>query len=147
HAVTVASGAAAINIALTALGIGEGAEVITPALTAVPTAGAICRAGAVPVFVDIDPVTRNIDPAAIEAAIGPRTAAIIPVHLHGMPAAMPAILKIAARHGLRVIEDCAQAQDVTVDGQMVGTFGDAATFSFYPTKNLGAAGDAGALLT
>ena len=147
HAVAVSSGTAALTIALTALGIGPGDEVIAPALTFPATAGAIRRSGATPVFVDVDPVSRNIAIAAIEPAIGRRTAAIMPVHLHGMPAAMAPILGIAARYGLRVIEDCAQAHGATIGGRAAGTLGDVAAFSFYPTKNLGAAGDAGALVT
>lgn len=147
HAVAVGSGAAAITIALSALGVGAGDEVIMPALTAVPTAGAVRRAGAAPVFVDVDPATRNLDPGAIESAIGPRTAAIVPVHLHGTPATMQDILAIAARRGLPVIEDCAQAHGASIGGRKLGTFGIAAAFSFYPTKNLGAAGDAGAIVT
>lgn len=145
--VAVASGASALTIALTALGIEPGDEVVVPALTAVPTAGAIHRAGALPVFADVDPLTRNLDPAALGAAIGPHTRAIVPVHLHGMPADMPAILAVARRHGLAVIEDCAQAHGASLGGRMLGTFGHAAAFSFYPTKNLGAAGDAGAIFT
>ena len=147
HAVVVSSGTSALSIALTALGIGAGGEVVAPALTAPATANAICRAGAVPIFADVDPVTRTLDPGAVEAAIGPRTAAIVPVHLHGMPAAMAAILAVAARHGVPVIEDCAQAHGASIDGRMLGTMGHAAAFSFYPTKNLGAAGDAGAIVT
>lgn len=147
HVVAVGSGAAALTIALAALGIGAGDEVIVPALTAVPTANAVRHAGATPIFADVDPATRNLDAARVEAAIGPRTAAILPVHLHGMPADMTALARIAARHGLRLVEDCAQAMGARLDGRLVGTFGDAAAFSFYPTKNLGAAGDAGALVT
>jgi dTDP-4-amino-4,6-dideoxygalactose transaminase len=147
HMVTVSSGTAALTIALAALGIGAGDEVITPALTAPATANAICHAGAVPLFADVDPVTRALDPGAVEAAIGPRTAAIVPVHLHGIPAAMAEILAVAARRGVSVIEDCAQAHGASIDGRMVGTMGHAAAFSFYPTKNLGAAGDAGAIVT
>jgi dTDP-4-amino-4,6-dideoxygalactose transaminase len=147
HAVAVSSGWAALSIALAALGIGEGHEVIAPALTAAATGGAIKRAGARPVFVDVSPVTRNIDPDAVSAAINSRTAAIVPVHLHGVAAPMHEILAIASRHGLHVIEDCAQAHGATLDGRKLGTFGTAAAFSFYPTKNLGAAGDAGAIAT
>ncbi len=147
HVVAVSSGADALTLALRAAGVRAGDEVIVPALTAVPTAAAACHAGCRPRFVEIDPHSRNIEPAAIAAAIGPRTAAILPVHLHGHPAAMPAILELAARHGLLVIEDCAQAHGGEIDGRMLGTFGHAAAFSFYPTKNLGAAGDAGAIAT
>lgn len=147
HAVAVSSGSAALTIALSALGIGAGDEVIAPALTAPATGGAIKRTGATPVFVDVDPATRNIDPGAAAAAVGPRTAAIVPVHLHGAAAPMHEILAIASRHGLQVIEDCAQAHGATIDGRKLGTLGIAAAFSFYPTKNLGAAGDAGAIVT
>ncbi len=147
YAVAVGSGFAALSIALSALGIGDGDEVIVPALTAPATAGAVRRAGARPVFVDVDPLTRNLDPSAAEAAISPRTAAIVPVHLHGTPAAMSSICEAAARHGLHVIEDCAQAHGATIGEHKLGTFGDAAAFSFYPTKNLGGAGDAGAVVT
>jgi len=147
HAVAVSSGTSALSIALAALGIGAGDEVIVPALTAPATANAVCRAGAIPIFADVDPVTRTLDPGAVEAAIGPRTTAIVPVHLHGIPAAMAAILDIAGRRGVPVIEDCAQAHGASIDGRMLGTMGHAAAFSFYPTKNLGAAGDAGAIVT
>ena len=147
HAVGVNSGADALTLALTAAGIVAGDEVIVPSLTAVPTAGAICQAGAVPRFVEVDRETRLIDPSAVEAAIGPRTAAIVPVHLHGFPADMPAIAAIAVRHKLLLVEDCAQAHGATIDGRKVGSFGHAAAFSFYPTKNLGAAGDAGLVAT
>ena len=147
HAIAVASGTDALRLALMALGIKPGDEVITVAMTFAATALAIEAVGAKPVFVDVDPATRCIDPDALAAAIGPATAAIIPVHLHGHPASMPAIGAIAARHGLAVIEDCAQAHGARLDGRPVGTFGQAAAFSFYPTKNLGALGDAGAVVT
>lgn len=147
YAIGVSSGSAALTIALAALDIGEGHEVIAPALTAPATGGAIKRAGAKPVFVDVDPVTRNIDSDAVAAAVNPRTAAIVPVHLHGAAAPMHEILAIASRHGLHVIEDCAQAHGATIDGRKLGTLGVAAAFSFYPTKNLGAGGDAGAVVT
>ncbi len=147
HAITVASGTDALRLALMALGTRRGDEVITVAMTFAATALAIEAVGARPVFVDVDPATRCMDPDALAAAIGPATAAIIPVHLHGHPAPMPAIGAIAARHGLAVVEDCAQAHGATLDGRRVGTFGAAAAFSFYPTKNLGALGDAGAVVT
>ena len=146
HAVGVSSGTAALRIALAALGVGPGDEVVTVAMTAVATASAIESTGAEPVFVDIDP-TRCMDPAALEAAIGPATAAILPVHLHGHPAPMRQIMRIAERHKLAVVEDCAQSHGASIDGQRTGTFGHAAAFSFYPTKNLGAPGDAGAVVT
>jgi dTDP-4-amino-4,6-dideoxygalactose transaminase len=147
HAIAVASGTDALRLALMALGIEPGDEVITVAMTFAATALAIEAAGARPVFVDVDPATRCMDPDALAAAIGPMTAAIIPVHLHGHPAPMPPICAVAARHGLAVIEDCAQAHGATLDGRQVGTFGQAGAFSFYPTKNLGALGDAGAVVT
>lgn len=147
HAIAVNSGFAALSMALSALGIRNDDEVIVPALTAPATAGAVKRAGARPVFADVDPVTRNLDPAALETMISPRTAAIVPVHLHGTPAAMVSICEIASRYGLRVIEDCAQSHGAVIGQRKLGTFGDAAAFSFYPTKNLGGAGDAGAVAT
>lgn len=147
HAMGVANGTDAIELALRAAGIGPGDEIITVAHTAVATVCAVERAGATPIIVDIDPHSYTIDPAAIAAAITPRTRAIIPVHIYGQPADMPAILGIARKHHLLVIEDCAQAHGARLDGQLVGTFGDLAAFSFYPTKNLGALGDAGAVLT
>lgn len=147
HAIGVASGTDALRLGLMALGIKPGDEVITVALTFAATALAIETVGATPVFVDVDPVTRCMDVDALSAAIGPATVAILPVHLHGHPASMTQISAIAARHGLAVIEDCAQAHGATIDGRRVGTFGHLAAFSFYPTKNLGAAGDGGAIIT
>lgn len=147
HAVTVANGTDAIELALRAAGIGPGDEVITVAHTAVPTVCAIERAGAKPVLVDIDPHTFTMDPISAAAAVTSRTAAIVPVHLYGHPADMPAILELAKAKNLLVIEDCAQAHGARLNGQLVGTFGDFAAFSFYPTKNLGACGDGGAILT
>ncbi len=147
HAVGVASGTDALELALRASGVGPGDEVITVAHTAVATVCAIERAGARPVLVDIDPWTYTIDPEAVRAAITPRTRAIVPVHLYGYPADMPALLAVARAAGLCVIEDCAQAHGAWLNGQPVGTFGDLAAFSFYPTKNLGGFGDAGAVLT
>jgi len=147
HCIGVSSGTDALSLALRALGVGPGDEVITTSLTAAGTGLAILHCGAEPVFVDVHPTTRCIDPLAVEAAIGPRTAAILPVHLFGQAANMPALMEIAARHGLAVVEDCAQAHGTTIDGRKVGTFGNAAAFSFYPTKNLGAIGDGGAIVT
>jgi dTDP-3-amino-3,4,6-trideoxy-alpha-D-glucose transaminase len=147
HAVGVSSGTQALSLALAALGIGRGDEVITTAMTFPATATAIEAVGAVPVFVDIDPATRCIDPALVDAAVGPKTAAIVPVHLHGFPAPMRSLLAIAARHGLAVVEDCAQSHGATLGGRQTGSFGHANAFSFYPTKNLGAVGDAGAVTT
>jgi dTDP-3-amino-3,4,6-trideoxy-alpha-D-glucose transaminase len=147
HAVGVSSGTQALSLALAALGIGRGDEVITTALTFAATASAIEAVNAIPVFVDVDPATRCIDPALVDAAVGPRTAAIVPVHLHGFPAPMQPLLAIAARHGLAVVEDCAQSHGATIAGRHTGTFGHANAFSFYPTKNLGAVGDGGAVTT
>jgi dTDP-4-amino-4,6-dideoxygalactose transaminase len=147
HCVGVASGTDALALALRGMRVGAGDEVITTALTFSATAHAILHCGARPRFVDIDPVSRCIDPAAVEAAITERTAAIIPVHLHGYPADMPRLMDIAARHGLAVLEDCAQAHGAHIDGRRLGTYGHAAAFSFYPTKNLGGIGDSGAIAT
>jgi dTDP-4-amino-4,6-dideoxygalactose transaminase len=147
HAVGVGTGTDALTIALRALDIGPGAEVITSPLSAAYTALAIVAAGARPVFADIDPSRLTIDPAAVEAAVTSRTAAIMPVHIYGQAADMPALMSIASRHGLAVIEDCCQAHLATCAGRPVGSFGNAAAYSFYPTKNLGALGDGGALTT
>lgn len=147
HAIGVGTGTDAIAVALRALGIGAGDEVVTAPVSAAYTALACMMVGARPVFADIDPQRLTIDPAAIEAAITPRTRAILPVHLYGQPADMPAIMAIARRHGLTVIEDCCQAHLATCAGRPVGSFGAAAAYSFYPTKNLGALGDGGAITT
>lgn len=147
HAIGVGSGTDALLLALRACDIGPGAEVITVAHTAVATVAAIELAGARPVLVDIDPRRYTLDPALVEAAITPRTRAIIPVHLYGCPADLAPILEIAARRGLRVIEDCAQAHGARYRERPVGSWGDIAAFSFYPTKNLGAYGDGGAVVT
>lgn len=145
--VAVANGTDAIEIALAALDIGPGDEVIVPANTFFATAEAVANIGADAVFVDCDSNFYNIDTAKIEEKITPRTKALIPVHLYGLPAEMDAVMQIARKHGLKVIEDSAQAHGARYKGQTVGTFGDAATFSFYPGKNLGAYGDAGAIVT
>jgi dTDP-3-amino-3,4,6-trideoxy-alpha-D-glucose transaminase len=147
YAVGVANGTDAIELALRAAGIGQGDEVITVAHTAVATVSAIERAGAKPVLVDIDPNTYTMNPSAAEAAITSHTRAIIPVHLYGQPADLNALCAIKDRHHLLLIEDCAQAHGARFDNQLVGTFGDLAAFSFYPTKNLGALGDGGAVIT
>jgi dTDP-4-amino-4,6-dideoxygalactose transaminase len=147
HAVGLDSGTAALHLALLALGVGAGDEVITTAHTFIATAEPVSLQGARPVFVDIDPRTYNMDPAQLEAAITPRTKAIIPVHLYGQPAEMDPILDIARRHHLPVIEDAAQAHGATYRGHTIGSLGTMACFSFYPGKNLGAYGDAGALVT
>ena len=142
-AIGVASGTAALHLALLACGIGPGDEVITTPFTFYATAEAINQVGATPVFVDIAPDTYNLDPAKIEAAITPRTRAIVPVHLYGQSADMDEILAIARRHGLRVIEDAAQAHAAEHHGRRCGSLGDLACFSFYPSKNLGCYGDGG----
>ena len=147
HGVGVGSGTDALHLALRALGIGQGDEVITVSHTFVATAGAIAQAGARPVFVDIDSVTMNMDPTKIEASITPRTKAIMPVHLYGQPADMDPIMEIAKRHGLRVIEDACQAHGATYKGRLAGSIGDVACFSFYFSKNLGAYGEAGMLVS
>jgi dTDP-4-amino-4,6-dideoxygalactose transaminase len=147
HCVGVNSGTDALAFSLRALGVGPGDEVITTALTAAGTAQAILHCGARPRFVDVNPFTRCIDPRAAEAAVNTRTAAIVPVHLFGQPADMTELLRIAARHALALVEDCAQAHGATTQGRRVGTFGNVAAFSFYPTKNLGCIGDGGAIVT
>lgn len=147
HCVSCANGTDAIYIAMVALGVKPGDEVIVPAMTWISTSETVTQAGGTVVFCDIDPVTRTLDPTQIEALITDRTVGIIPVHLYGLPADMPAIMGIAETHGLWVIEDCAQAHLAEIAGRKVGTFGAAATFSFYPGKNLGAMGDAGAVVT
>ena len=147
YGVGVSSGTDALRLALDACGVGAGDEVITVSNTCVPTVAAIVATGAHPVFADIDAATYTIDPSAIEPLITPRTRAIVPVHLYGQCADMPAVMDVARRHGLRVIEDCAQAHGARVGDRMAGTFGDAGCFSFYPTKNLGALGDAGMVVT
>jgi dTDP-4-amino-4,6-dideoxygalactose transaminase len=147
HAVGVNTGTDAIALALRGLGVGPGDEVITTPLSAAYSALAIMMAGATPVFADIDPDRLTVDPAAIEAAITPRTAALLPVHLYGQSADMTRITALAARHNLAVVEDACQAHLATCEGRPVGTFGAAGAFSFYPTKNLGALGDAGAIVT
>lgn len=147
HAVALNSGTDALHLALRALDIGAGDEVITVAFTFVATTEAIGIVGAKPVFVDIDPDTFNIDVEKIENAITPKTKAIIPVHLYGQPCDMNVIMDIAKKHDLFVIEDCCQAIGAKFEGKMVGSFGDVGCFSFFPTKNLGAMGDGGLLTT
>lgn len=147
YAVGVSSGTAAIELVLRALNIGPGDEVITTPFTFIASAEAISAAGATPVFADIDPLTYNLSPAAVEAAITPRTRALLPVHLYGQPADTGALAAIAQRHGLFLIEDAAQAHGAEINGRRVGSLGDAACFSFYPGKNLGAYGDGGAITT
>jgi dTDP-4-amino-4,6-dideoxygalactose transaminase len=147
HAVGVSNGTDAIHIAVRALGLGPGDEVILPTHTATFSALGVSMAGAVPRLVDVEPDTGNIDPAQIEAAITPATKAIMPVHLYGQAADMDPIRAVAARHGLAVIEDAAQAHGATYRGATVGSLGRIGCFSFYPTKNLGAYGDGGAVTT
>ena len=150
HAIGTGSGTEALHLALLTCGIGSGDAVITVSHTAVATVAAIELAGATPVLVDVDPVTFTIDPNQVEDTLrnsSYRFKAIIPVHLYGHPADMPTIMDIARRHNLYVIEDCAQAHGASVQARRTGTWGDMAAFSFYPTKNLGALGDAGAVVT
>lgn len=147
HAIGVSNGLDALKLALMAVGVGEGDEVIVPSHTFIATWLAVSGCGATPVPVEPDPVTFNIDPAAIEAAITERTRAIVPVHLYGMPADLDPILEIARKHGLKVVEDAAQAQGARYRGQRLGGHGDVVAWSFYPGKNLGALGDAGGVTT
>lgn len=147
HAVGLANGTDALHLALRALEIGPGDEVITAGNSFAATAFAIVYAGATPVFLDVDPNDYNLDAKILESAITDRTKAIIPVHLYGQPARMDAILPIARRHRLRVIEDAAQGHGAELQGQRCGSFGDIGCFSFYPGKNLGAFGDGGAAVT
>lgn len=147
HGVGVANGTEALFLALLALGIGQGDEVIVPANTFIATAAAVSHTGATPVFVDCDPETYCIDPARIAAAVTSRTKAIMPVHLYGHPADMDEIVAIARANGLKIVEDCAQGHGTEYKGRHVGSIGDAAGFSFYPSKTLGAYGDAGMVVT
>jgi len=147
HAIGVGNGTDALFLALRALGVGKGDEVIVPANTFIATSEAVSATGATPVFVDVEPDTALIDCDAMNAAIGPRTAAVIPVHLYGRACDMTKIVELAKRHGIAVVEDAAQAHGARWNGKRVGGFGDIACFSFYPGKNLGAYGDAGAVVT
>ncbi len=147
HAIGVASGTDALHLALIAEGIGQGDGVITTAFTFIATAEAIKYVGAVPVFVDIDPKTFNISPQAIEQAITPKTKAVMPVHLFGQPADMDYIEAICKAHNLKLIEDCCQSFGAAINGKQTGAIGDAAGFSFFPSKNLGAFGDGGLVVT
>jgi dTDP-4-amino-4,6-dideoxygalactose transaminase len=147
NCIGVGNGTDALYIALRALGIGKGDDVITVANSFIATAEAITMTGARVVFVDCDPLTYNIDVHKVARVITPRTKAIVPVHLYGQPADMPSLKKIAEKYGLFIVEDAAQAHGAEIDGRRVGTFGDAGCFSFYPGKNLGAYGDAGAIVT
>ena len=147
HAVGVSSGTDALLMAMMALGIGPGDEVITTTYSFFATAGCIARLGARPVLVDIDPVTYNLDPAAIESAVTPKTKAIVPVHLYGLSADMDPLMTLARRAGVAVVEDCAQSIGARYKGRAVGGFGAFGCFSFFPSKNLGAFGDGGLLTT
>lgn len=147
YGVGVGSGTDALALALRALGVGPGDEVVTAALTFAGTAQAILQCGAVPRFADVDPATRCITPKTVEAALSPRTAALVPVHLFGHPADMEGLTALARRRGLVVVADCAQAHGARLGGRPLGRYGDAAAYSFYPTKNLGCVGDGGAVLT
>lgn len=147
HAIGCASGTDALHLALRAVGIGPGDEVITSAFTFIATAEAIKYVGATPVFVDVDPGTFNITPENIIKAISSKTKAVMPVHLFGQPADLYAIKAICEKHGLKLIEDCAQSFGATVSSQQTGSFGDAAGFSFFPSKNLGCFGDGGLVVT
>ena len=147
HCMALNSGTSALHLALLAAGIGAGDEVITVSMTFVATTAAILYCGAKPVFVDVDPDTWTMDPKLIEAAITPRTKAILPVHLHGLMVDMDPIIEIARRHGLVVIEDAAQSHGAEYKGRRAGSVGDVGCFSFYPGKNLGAYGEGGAVVT
>ena len=146
HVVSCGNGTDALEILLRVMGVGAGDEVIVPALSWISTSEVVATAGAQPVFVDIDPSSYALDVSQVEAKITERTKAIIPVHLYGHPANMPALMEVAQRHNLKVIEDCAQAHGADIQGKKIGTWGHAAAFSFFPTKNLGAMGDAGAMV-
>jgi dTDP-4-amino-4,6-dideoxygalactose transaminase len=147
HCVGVANGTDALTIALRAFGVGPGDEVVVPALTFYASAEAVANAGATPVLCDVDASTFDMTAATAEPAIGPRTKALLPVHLYGNPAPMAELRELAAAHGLRLLEDAAQAAGARLDGKMAGALGDAATFSFFPSKNLGGFGDGGAIVT
>ncbi len=147
HGIGVGSGTDALRLALAAVGVKPGDEVITPAFSFVASASTIVMAGAIPVFVDVEPATYGLDPEALERALTPRTRAIVAVHLYGHPAWIDRIAEVARRHDVALIEDAAQAIGATWDGRPIGGWGDAACLSFYPTKNLGACGDGGLLLS
>ncbi len=147
HAVGCASGTDALHLALIAAGVGQGDEVITTPFTFIATAEAILYVGATPVFVDIDEKSFNIDPEQVAAAVTDKTKAIIPVHLFGQPANMAELQAIADKHGLKIVEDCAQSFGADIDGKQTGSMGDAGAFSFFPSKNLGCYGDGGLITT
>jgi dTDP-4-amino-4,6-dideoxygalactose transaminase len=147
HAIGVANGTDALALALKAIGIGPGDEVITVSHSALATIAAVLAAGATPVLVDIHPESLTIDPSQLESAIGPKTKGIVAVHLYGLPVDLDGVLAVARRNGLKIIEDCAQAVGATYKGRRVGGIADVGCFSFYPTKNLGAIGDGGMIVT
>lgn len=147
HAAGVSSGTKALELSLEALGVGPGDEVAVPAFTFIATATAVTAKGARPVFVDVDPRSLTLDPKDLERRLTPKTKAVIPVHLYGYPADMDPILAVSKAHGVRVLEDCAQAHLAAYNGRPAGGIGDMGAFSFYPSKNLGALGDAGAVTT
>jgi len=147
YATGISSGTAALFLALKALDVGPGDEVIVPAHTYIATAMAVSQCGATPVFVDVDEHTWNITPAHIETAITSKTKAVIAVHIYGLPADMPSIVSLCRKHRVFIIEDAAQAHGASIKGKKVGSFGDAACFSFYPSKNLGALGEGGAVVS
>lgn len=147
HCIACANGTDSLEILLQAMGVGAGDEVLVPALSWISTSEAVSTVGATPVFVDIHPEYYTIDLDLIEAKITSKTKAIIPVHIYGQPVDMPRLMELAKKHNLKVLEDCAQAHSATVNGQKIGTFGDCASFSFYPGKNLGAYGDSGGMIT
>ena len=147
HAVAVASGTDALELSLRALGIGPGDEVLTTAYSFVATAEAIVAVGAAPVFVDIDPVTYNLDPNALASKVTSKTKAIVPVHLFGHPCDLEAVNRVAREHGLKIVEDCAQAMGAQYHNRRVGSFGDVGCLSFFPSKNQGAYGDGGMVVT
>jgi len=147
HCVTCANGTDALELALAGLGVSRGDEVLVPALSWISTAEAVTNVGATPVFIDSECGTCAIDPSALDAHVTPRTRAIIVVHLHGRPADLDPIMSVARMRGLKVLEDCAQSHGATYRGRTTGTIGDAAAFSFFPSKNLGALGDGGAVVT
>ncbi|WP_052597852.1 DegT/DnrJ/EryC1/StrS aminotransferase family protein [Aureispira sp. CCB-QB1] len=147
HCIACANGTDSLEILLQAMGVGAGDEVLVPALSWISTSEAVSTVGATPIFVDIDPDYYTIDLDLIEEKITAKTKAIIPVHIYGQPVDMPRLMAIAQKHNLKVLEDCAQAHSATFDGQKIGTFGDCASFSFYPGKNLGAYGDSGGMIT
>ncbi len=146
HGIGVGSGTDALALALRALGVGPGDQVVTPALTFAGTAQAILQCGATPVFAEVDPSTWCLTPETVAGVLTPATRAIVPVHLFGQPADMPGLCRLATRHGLVVVSDCAQSHGARIGDRPLGGFGDAAAYSFYPTKNLGCVGDGGAVL-